>query len=192
MARLQTSTLAESQVALRGFVMPREAGSCKTSSLQIRIRKNQIAACIQSIAHAIPVRSPRAGGAGLTGRNEFGRPSIRTKALSIHSCAVRCFSRRVVAREGGGPRLWKSHGESFPGETDRFTNHRSGRHIGHDSSIRIPICIGTRAPNHRVGLSVSQRTTRGTREPPGAPFDSSTGIILSPVDVTWCIISKAI
>ena len=95
--------------------------------------------------------------------NEFGCPSIKTKVLSIRRCALRCFSQRVVAREGGGPRLWKSQGQSFPGETDRFTNHRSGRNLGHDSSMRIPICIGTRAPNQCSGLSASQRTTRATR-----------------------------
>jgi len=49
--------------------------------------------------------------------------------------------------------LWKSHGESFLGETNRFTNHRYGRNVGHDSSIRTPIRIGERAPNQSFGLS---------------------------------------
>lgn len=35
--------------------------------------------------------------------------------------------------------LRKSYGESFLGETNRFTNHRCGLNVGHDSSIRTPI-----------------------------------------------------
>ena len=86
-------------------------------------------------------------------RSSCGCPSIRAKALSRHSCSEQCFEHRVVARDGGGPRLWKSHGESFPGETNRFTNHRYGPDLGHDSSIRTPIRIGARAPNQHFGLS---------------------------------------
>ena len=69
----------------------------------------------------------------------MGGPSIRTKALSRHKTPVQYFWHRVVAREGGGPRLWKSHGESSLGETNRSTIHRYGLNLGHDSSIRIPI-----------------------------------------------------
>jgi hypothetical protein len=47
---------------------------------------------------------------------KFGCPSIRTKALSRHTFLDRWFQHRVVTREGGGPKLWKSHGESFLGE----------------------------------------------------------------------------
>src|SRR5713226_594356 len=86
-----------------------------------------------------------------------GRPSIRAKALSRDSSPRQCFSHRVPAREGGGPRLWNSHGESFLGETNRFTNHRYGLNLGHDSSIRIPVSTGTRAPNQSFGLACADQ-----------------------------------
>ncbi len=46
----------------------------------------------------------------------LGCPSIRTKALSRHTFSQQCFRHRVVARGGGGPKLWKPHGESSSGE----------------------------------------------------------------------------
>ena len=86
-----------------------------------------------------------------------GPPSIRTKALSRHTFSEQWFEHRVVAREGGGPRLWKSHGESFLGGTNRSTNHRYGQNGDHDSSMRIPISIGTRAPNQFFGLALADQ-----------------------------------
>ena len=56
----------------------------------------------------------------------FGCPSIRTKALSSNTSPARCFSHRVVARELEDKELWKSHGESLPGETVPPTTPRRG------------------------------------------------------------------
>src|SRR5712692_10853996 len=36
---------------------------------------------------------------------------------------------------------------------DRSANHRYGLNCDHDSSIRIPVFAGTRAPNQDVGLA---------------------------------------
>ncbi len=52
--------------------------------------------------------------------------------------------------------FWESHGESLPGEIVS-TNHRFSPYFGHDSSIRTPICIGTRAPNQHVGLACADQ-----------------------------------
>jgi hypothetical protein len=74
----------------------------------------------------------------------------------------------VVAREGGRPRLWKSHGESFSGETNRFTNHRYGLYLDHDSPTRT----FRPAAGARVAQSIPPPGSRWLR-PPAKHFRSA-------------------
>jgi hypothetical protein len=92
-----------------------------------------------------------AGGRALTPKNVFGCPSIRTKAVSRHKTPLQCFSHRVTVRVV----------EYRSSETltvnqlsaNRSANHRYGLNSDHDSSIRIPVLTGTRAPNPPNGLA---------------------------------------
>src|ERR1700731_239406 len=76
----------------------------------------------------------------------------RTKVLSRHEIAVKCFLHRVVARVRRRTEALKlSRGINFrrilPPTIDTVLYH------DHDSSIRTPISIGAIAPNQSFGLA---------------------------------------
>jgi hypothetical protein len=93
---------------------------------------------------------------------KLGCPSIRTKALSRRKSPEQCFLHRVVAREKVEDQSSGSLTVN-PFSANRSATHRYGLNSDHDSSIRIPIRIGTRAPNQSFGLS-AVADARGTRE----------------------------
>jgi hypothetical protein len=78
-------------------------------------------------------------------------PSIRAKALSRHkTCAV--FFSPLVVQSGVENRSSVTRTVNHA-TANRSANHRYDLTIGHDSSIRIPMFIGTRAPNQSFGLA---------------------------------------
>jgi len=81
-------------------------------------------------------------------------PSIRAKALSRHSSSPQCFPasdlREVEDRSSETLMVNQL-------SADRSANHRYGLTFGHDSSIRIPVWTGTRAPNQSFGLACADQ-----------------------------------
>jgi hypothetical protein len=129
------------------------AGSARRLTLAISI-----------VFHFVVRQFQEAGMSLSSAPNSFvGTSSIRAKALSRHTYLLQCFEHRVIAREGGGPRLWKVHGESLLGGIVS-TNHRYGLNVDHDFSMRTPI-------RHRDESAQSTRRSGVSR--PGAPASCS-------------------